>query len=81
MIMANIKAPNTQYNGFVGGVKFSAGMATTTDEHMIQWFEARGYGVVKDAAEEKLPVPDPKPKEQEAAEEAPAKPKRSRKGS
>lgn len=62
MLVATIKAPNNQYEGEVGGVKFIGGMATTSDEHMVKWFSGHGYEVIEDAAEENLPVPEPEEK-------------------
>ena len=59
MLVAKIKAPNKQYEGEVGGVKFIGGMATTTDEHMVKWFSGHGYEVIEDLVD---PETDPEPK-------------------
>lgn len=57
--MAIIKAPNTEYNGVSAGVQFSNGVGECSDPYLISWFQEKGYTVVPDAAEMKLPVPEP----------------------
>lgn len=42
--MATIKAPNSEYEGTVGGVAFTGGEAETDDDRMVSWFREHGYG-------------------------------------
>lgn len=60
--MANIFAPNKDYDGVSAGIQFSKGVGETSDPLLIDWFKVKGYTVELDAAELELPVPDPKRK-------------------
>lgn len=46
--MAKIYAPNERYAGVTAGVSFINGVGVTEDKWLIQWFEAKGYNVVKE---------------------------------
>lgn len=43
--MAKIIAPNEQYTGLSAGVSFVNGVGETDDQHLIEWFESKGYTV------------------------------------
>ena len=57
--MAKILAPNKEYGGISAGIQFSMGVGETSNPLLIEWFKSKGYTVELDAAELKLPVPDP----------------------
>ena len=57
--MAKIIAPNKQYTGVSASVSFVKGEGTTTEPHLIKWFEDHGYEVEEEAAKEKEQVPPP----------------------
>jgi len=57
--MAKILAPNKEYGGISAGVQFVMGVGETSNPLLIEWFKSKGYTVELDAAELKLPVPDP----------------------
>jgi|GEM_PF-414768 len=44
--MAKVIAPNQQYSGLSAGVMFVNGIGETDNEHLLQWFEEKGYTVV-----------------------------------
>lgn len=56
--MAKILAPVKGYEGVSAGVKFEKGIGESADPYLISWFKNMGYEVIKDAAEEELPVPE-----------------------
>lgn len=43
--MAKVIAPNEQYTGLSASVMFVKGVGETDDEHLLQWFEGKGYTV------------------------------------
>lgn len=61
--MAQIIAPNKDYNGESASVTFVKGVGETSDAYLIEWFKEHGYTVIDDEATEVQPV---------ASEEAPA---------
>lgn len=64
--MAQIIAPNKDYNGESASVTFVKGVGETSDAYLIEWFKEHGYTVIEDEAAE---VP---PEAPEASEEDPA---------
>lgn len=85
--MAQIIAPNKDYNGESASVTFVKGVGETSDAYLIEWFKERGYTVIGDEAAEVPPeVPQVAPEEdpvadvetEEQAEETQEKPKRTR---
>ena len=85
--MAQIIAPNKDYNGESASVIFVKGVGETSDAYLIEWFKERGYTVIEDEAAEVPPeVPQVAPEEdpvvdvetEEQAEETQEKPKRTR---
>ena len=64
--MAQIIAPNKDYNGESASVTFVKGVGETSDAYLIEWFREHGYTVIEDEAAE---VP---PEAPEASEEDPA---------
>lgn len=84
--MAQIIAPNKDYNGESASVTFVRGVGETSDAYLIEWFKERGYTVIDDEATEVPPEASETEAEPEAAaadaveqvEEAPEKPKRIR---
>lgn len=89
--MAQIIAPNKDYNGESASVTFVKGVGETSDAYLIEWFKEHGYTVIDDAAEvqpEVLPVapetaeteedPAADVETEEQAEETQEKPKRTR---
>lgn len=90
--MAQIIAPNKDYNGESASVPFVKGVGETSDAYLIEWFKTHGYTVIEDEAaevsdvnesEERAEVPPAEPETpeteaEEQAEEAPEKPKRTR---
>ena len=81
--MAQIIAPNKDYNGESASVTFVKGVGETSDAYLIEWFKEHGYTVIEDEAAEVQPVT---PEEdlatdveaEEQAEETQEKPKRTR---
>ncbi|MDN8590820.1 hypothetical protein Q0V21_18860 [Paenibacillus sp. 11B] len=61
--MAKVIAPNEQYTGLSASVMFINGIGETDNEHLLQWFEGKGYTV--DRSE-----PDPDPQTDEVAKAA-----------
>lgn len=43
--MAKVLSPNEQYTGLSASVMFINGVGETDDEHLLQWFEEKGYTV------------------------------------
>ncbi len=85
--MAQIIAPNKDYNGESASVTFVKGVGETSDAYLIEWFKEHGYTVIEDEAAEVQPVTpeedlatDVEAEEQaeEQAEETQEKPKRTR---
>lgn len=84
--MAQIIAPNKDYNGESASVTFVRGVGETSDAYLIEWFKKHGYTIIEDEAAEVPPVTPETEAEPEAAaadaveqvEEAPEKPKRTR---
>lgn len=81
--MAQIIAPNKDYNGESASVTFVRGVGETSDAYLIEWFKEHGYTVIEDEAAEVQPeVPPAAPEEAPAtdveAEETQEKPKRTR---
>lgn len=67
--MAQIIAPNKDYNGESASVTFVKGVGETSDAYLIEWFKEHGYTVIEDEAAE---VPPEAPEASEDSEEAPA---------
>lgn len=81
--MAQIIAPNKDYNGESASVTFVKGVGETSDAYLIEWFKEHGYTVIEDEAAEVPPVtPEEDPatdvEDEEQAEETQEKPKRTR---
>lgn len=87
--MAQIIAPNKDYNGESASVTFVKGVGETSDAYLIEWFKEHGYTVIEDEAAEVRPeVPPVAPETEEdpaadveteeQAEETQEKPKRTR---
>lgn len=89
--MAQIIAPNKDYNGESASVTFVKGVGETSDAYLIEWFKEHGYTVIEDEAAEvrpEVPPVAPETAETEAeaeaedaaeqVEEVPEKPKRTR---
>lgn len=85
--MAQIIAPNKDYNGESASVTFIKGVGETSDAYLIEWFKEHGYTVIDDEATEVPPEVQPVASEEdpatdvedeEQAEETPEKPKRTR---
>ena len=84
--MAQIIAPNKDYNGESASVTFVKGVGETSDAYLIEWFKEHGYTVIDDEAAEVQPeVPPVAPEEApaidveaEETQEPQEKPKRSR---
>lgn len=81
--MAQIIAPNKDYNGESASVTFVKGVGETSDAYLIEWFKEHGYTVIEDEAAEVPPIaPEEAPatdvEAEEQAEETPEKPKRTR---
>lgn len=68
--MAQIIAPNKDYNGESASVTFVKGVGETSDAYLIEWFKTHGYTVIEDEAAD---VPDINESE-EQAEVPPAEP-------
>lgn len=81
--MAQIIAPNKDYNGESASVTFVKGVGETSDAYLVEWFKEHGYTVIEDEAAEVPPVtPEEDPatdvEAEEQAEETQEKPKRTR---
>lgn len=85
--MAQIIAPNKDYNGESASVTFVRGVGETSDAYLIEWFKEHGYTVIDDEATEVPPEVQPVASEEapaadveteEQAEETQEKPKRTR---
>lgn len=83
--MAQIIAPNKDYNGESASVTFVKGVGETSDAYLIEWFKEHGYTVIEDEAAEVPPeAPETPETEAEAEEqseetqETQEKPKRTR---
>ena len=86
--MAQIIAPNKDYNGESASVTFVKGVGETSDAYLIEWFKEHGYTVIEDEAAEVRPVvpetaeteedPAADVETEEQAEETQEKPKRTR---
>lgn len=81
--MAQIIAPNKDYNGESASVTFVKGVGETSDAYLIEWFKEHGYTVIEDEAAEVPPVaPEEAPatdvEAEEQSEETQEKPKRTR---
>lgn len=65
--MAQIIAPNKDYNGESASVTFVKGVGETSDAYLIEWFKEHGYTVIEDEAAEVRPeVPETPETEAEA---------------
>lgn len=69
--MAQIIAPNKDYNGESASVTFVKGVGETSDAYLIEWFKEHGYTVIEDEAAE-VPPEAPETPETEAEAEAEA---------
>lgn len=67
--MAQIIAPNKDYNGESASVTFVKGVGETSDAYLIEWFKEHGYAVIEDEAAE-VPPEAPETPETEAEAEA-----------
>lgn len=85
--MAQLIAPNKDYNGESASVTFVRGVGETSDAYLIEWFKEHGYTVIDDEATEVPPEVQPVASEEapaadveteEQAEETQEKPKRTR---
>lgn len=84
--MAQIIAPNKDYNGESASVTFVKGVGETSDAYLIEWFKEHGYTVIDDEATEVQPVaPEEAPatdvgaeEQSEETQETQEKPKRTR---
>lgn len=56
--MAKIYSPNKNYTGVSATVRFVNGVGETENEHLINWFESKGYKVEES---ENLNPPDNSP--------------------
>lgn len=70
--MAQIIAPNKDYNGESASVTFVKGVGETSDAYLIEWFKERGYTVIEDEAAEVRPEVPPVAPETAETEEDPA---------
>ena len=57
--MAQIIAPNKDYNGESASVTFVKGVGETSDAYLIEWFKEHGYTVIDDEAAEVQPEVPP----------------------
>lgn len=53
--MAKVIAPNSQYTGLSATVAFVNGVGETDNENLLQWFEEKGYTVIRPEPEADLP--------------------------
>lgn len=76
--MAQIIAPNKDYNGESASVTFVKGVGETSDAYLIEWFKEHGYTVIDDEAAEVQPVapetPETKAEAEDAAEQVESEP-------
>ncbi len=70
--MAQIIAPNKDYNGESASVTFVKGVGETSDAYLIEWFKEHGYTVIEDEAAEVRPEVPPVAPETAETEEDPA---------
>lgn len=70
--MAQIIAPNKDYNGESASVTFVKGVGETSDAYLIEWFKEHGYTVIEDEAAEVQPEVPPVAPETAETEEDPA---------
>lgn len=70
--MAQIIAPNKDYNGESASVTFVRGVGETSDAYLIEWFKEHGYTVIDDEAAEVPPEVQPVASETAETEEDPA---------
>lgn len=70
--MAQIIAPNKDYNGESASVTFVKGVGETSDAYLIEWFKEHGYTVIEDEAAEVRPEVPPVVPETAETEEDPA---------
>lgn len=70
--MAQIIAPNKDYNGESASVTFVRGVGETSDAYLIEWFKEHGYTVIDDEATEVPPEVQPVASETAETEEDPA---------
>ena len=70
--MAQIIAPNKDYNGESASVPFVKGVGETSDAYLIEWFKEHGYTVIDDEAAEVRPEVPPVAPETAETEEDPA---------
>lgn len=66
--MAQIIAPNKDYNGESASVTFVKGVGETSDAYLIEWFKEHGYAVIDDEAAEVQPVAHETPETEAEAE-------------
>lgn len=81
--MAKVTAPNQQYNGLSATVMFVNGVGETDNQHLLDWFESRGYTVVytePEQEEEQTPKPEPPVDDLPETEVAEPEPKPTKKG-
>ena len=64
--MAQIIAPNKDYNGESASVTFVKGVGETSDAYLVEWFKEHGYTVIEDKAAEVPPEVPPVAPETEA---------------
>lgn len=50
--MAKVLSPNEQYTGLSASVMFINGIGKTDDEHLLEWFEEKGYTVERSEPEQ-----------------------------
>lgn len=73
--MAKVIAPNSQYTGLSATVAFVNGVGETDNENLLQWFEEKGYTVIRPEPETELqPAGDPSDKVPPGKPEAPEPP-------
>ena len=70
--MAQIIAPNKDYNGESASVTFVKGVGETSDAYLIEWFKEHGYTVIDDEVAEVPPEVQPVASETAETEEDPA---------
>ena len=68
--MAQIIAPNKDYNGESASVTFVKGVGETSDAYLIEWFKEHGYAVIEDEAAEVPPEATETPETEAEAEDA-----------
>lgn len=68
--MAQIIAPNKDYNGESASVTFVKGVGETSDAYLIEWFKEHGYIVIEDEAAEVPPEAPETPETEAEAEDA-----------